>query len=129
MGKDGTYGFYNQDGLLYEGPYSFMFDLTSSLQSLQNGWFGKIFIADLINSSNVVMVKYGKNNSTSTDDNTIFWNPDNTAGGLSYSRGKLYESRPAFIGLGHELAHISDAWFGSFDESPWYIFNNLKSAR
>ena len=82
-------------GELYSGHNAFAFDLTNSLQSLQNGWFGNIFIADLISSNNVVTIKYGKNNSTSVDDDNIFWNPDNTAGGITLILKKYGEIAPS----------------------------------
>ncbi|MBO7609514.1 MAG: hypothetical protein J6S96_04860 [Muribaculaceae bacterium] len=38
MGNEGMYGFYNNLGELYEGPYSYMFDLTAALKEIQNGY-------------------------------------------------------------------------------------------
>ena len=40
MGKDGTFGFYNNADELYDGPDSFVFDLTMALQEIQSGDLG-----------------------------------------------------------------------------------------
>lgn len=32
------------------------------------------------------------------------------------------ETRPAYIGLGHEMAHIQDTWNGTIDNSTWVTF-------
>ena len=126
LGKDGTYGFYNQNGELYNGPNTFAYDLTNSLQILQEGRFGKMFISDIINSENIATICYTKeSNSTLIENNTINWDPDNLDGGISWNFVNGYsKSRPSYIGLGHELAHISDAWFGNYDETFWFKFNN-----
>lgn len=130
LGKDGTYGFYNQNGELYNGPITFVYDLTNSLQILQEGRFGKMFISDIINSENIATICYTKeSNSTLIENNTINWDPDNLDGGISWNFVNGYsKSRPSYIGLGHELAHISDAWFGNYDETFWFKFNNNASS-
>ena len=123
LGEDGTYGFYNCLGELYEGPNSFMFDLTVALQEIQNGKFGKMFISDLINSENVVNVEYTTtSNSFNSSNDTANWNPDSSQGGISKSIISGYStSRPSYIGLGHELAHAADKFYGKFDESTWFL--------
>lgn len=40
---------------------------------------------------------------------TIFWNSSSTSGGLDLSGGT---TRPAYIGLGHEMGHGSDSYQG-----------------
>ncbi len=32
-------------------------------------------------------------------------------------------TRPTYIGLGHELAHIQDTWEGVKDKSEWFSYN------
>jgi len=127
MGEDGIFGFYNQDGEMYEGSNSFVFDLANSLQILQEGRFGKMFISDIMNSDNIATICYNtkESNSTLIENNIINWNPDNLEGGVSWNVVDGYSRyRPPYIGLAHELAHISDAWFGTFDESYWFKFRD-----
>ena len=123
MGNEGMYGFYNNLGELYEGPDSYMFDLTAALQEIQNGEFGEMFISDLINSENVVNVEYTwDSNGFDSNDARVYWNPDSYEGGISQPNINGYSiSRPSYIGLGHELAHAADKFYGKFDESTWFL--------
>ena len=124
-GNDGSYGFYNSLGELYEGPNSFIFDLTVALEEIQNGDFGKIFISDLVNSENVVTVEYTESNGFNPNNNTANWNPDSNEGGISKLGNNGYTtSRPSYIGLGHELGHAADKFYGKYDESTWFLTIN-----
>ena len=124
MGKDGTFGFYNNADELYDDPNSFVFDLTMALQEIQSGDFGKIFISDLINSENIVNVEYLTGpNSFNPNNDTACWNPQSDEGGISMlENGDYSTSRPPYIGLGHELAHAADKFYGKYDESAWFHY-------
>jgi hypothetical protein len=52
----------------------------------------------------------GRENQASPNGRTITWNNSNSNPDFS---------RPGFIGLGHEMAHIQDAWNGTLDMSTW----------
>lgn len=58
-------------------------------------------------------------------NNTIGYDETSTEGGLSYFFTSGYgTSRPQFIALAHEFAHIEDSWRGTFDWSTWYTNKN-----
>jgi len=72
----------------------------------------------------VVNIVSGSNSFKAYDEklkmsNVVRWDPGNTNGGPDAS---MNTNRPAFIGLGHELAHAYDQVSdGRIDYSPWYI--------
>lgn len=49
---------------------------------------------------------------------TIFWNANSTSGGLTIAGNT---NRPAYIGLGHEMGHASDADQGLLHFSSDYV--------
>lgn len=69
------------------------------------------------------VLKSSDKNKADENGEYIKWNPNSTIGGLN----KLgTQERPAFIGLGHEMAHIKDVWNGTYDNSTWFYDDENK---
>ena len=86
------------------------------------GDVGNALVSELINSTNSVEIAQGKANRADVKGTYILWNPNLTTGGLN-EYGTEY--RPAYIGLGHEMAHIQDTWRGTMDQSTWVTVNGI----
>ena len=137
MGDDGLYYFYDSNGQIYYGPDSFMFDLFSALQELQNGETGKALLDELIISPNIVNIKYHNKtiHKDDYDDNEtlidkcsapiVLWNSGLDRGGI-HKDGLWYSNEtPSFITLAHELAHVQDLWRGTINYNTWFVINGL----
>lgn len=122
----------NKDGSDYTGKVKgFLKQAVKALNTLSSkSTEGQSIVNELVGSSNVFTLKNGSNAFKPSDNQksfgnipslqnvssntlpnggsggTIFWNPNNTSGGIN-TLGNT--DRPAFIGLGHELAHARDA--------------------
>ena len=57
-----------------------------------------------------------KRTDNSSGENYILWNPTSTR---SAPQEGSFTLRPAFIGLGHEMAHVKDVWKGTVDRGKW----------
>ena len=125
-GEDGTYGFYNQEGELYQNDdyTDFLMQTSYALGMLQTSSVGYGLISELINSDRILKLNKTTstiNNAADIENDEIFWDPENNEGGYAYFLDdRLSNYRPAFIGLGHELAHIYDSWMGTIDTSEWF---------
>jgi RHS repeat-associated protein len=116
----------NTDGTAYIGKVKgFLRKAVGGLDNLRTGANGNQLVTDIQNSNQTVNIIKGSGNSFSANDvktgmtNVVRWNPGNTQGGPDAA---LNQNRPAFIGLGHELAHSWDQVFdGRIDYSAWYI--------
>ena len=123
---------YNKDGSAYDGKIKgFLKSAINSLNSLNKTKEGASLVVELQNSANNFTIKSNEQNLfkasnirraganlaevQSVTGNTtgskgsggiIFWNANSTNGGLNLE-GKTF--RPPYIGLGHEMAHASDA--------------------
>ena len=116
--KDGRFAFVDKDGNLYTGDDAFVEQLSKALGELRKGSRGRKLVNELANSKtrNVyIHQNYGKNKSD-VGGRFIRWNPSLTRGGID-SQGST--ERPAYIGLGHEMAHIEDIWEGTCDLESW----------
>jgi len=83
------------------------------------GKSGNELISNLQNDSHYAKISKGNNSATGI---SVAWDPNSTSGGLDESGGT---SRPAFIGLAHELAHAWDLLEdGKQDQSEWFIAPN-----
>ncbi|HBO26722.1 MAG TPA: hypothetical protein DD657_07970, partial [Culturomica sp.] len=129
---NGNYGFVNNQGQLYTGDDQFVTKLTIALENLRSGTNGQKLVNNLMNSTNIVEIGRARSNQkNSTDPNGkyiiwdpngkyIIWDPNSTTGGPDQTGNT---TRPPYIGLGHEAAHIQDAWNGTIDRSPWITIN------
>jgi len=115
----------NKDGSAYAGKVKgFLKNAVAGLNRLVSGGEnGKSLVNDIVKSTQTVNIIKGSNSFNAVDKatgmtNVVRWDPSNTQGGPDAS---LNQSRPAFIGLGHELAHADDQVSdGKIDYSPWY---------
>lgn len=124
-GKDvnGNYGFMNNQGQLYTGDDQFVTKLTIALENLRSGTNGQKLVNNLMNSTNIVKIGRARStqkNSADPNGKYIIWDPNSTTGGPDQTGNR---TRPPYIGLGHEAAHIQDAWNGTIDRSPWITIN------
>lgn len=119
-GKDngGREGFLDGGGVLYAGRDTFIARVTDALRVIAHGGeTGRSLIGyleDAPDSTDIVISLM--NGADMTAGAYVFWNPS-SMGGAPDQRGDTV--RPAFIGLAHELAHISDVWHGTINRKPW----------
>jgi RHS repeat-associated protein len=114
----------NTDGSAYSGKVKgFLKQVVKNLDRLSSGGAsGKGLVSDIVNSTQTVNIMKGDNGFKATGDksgltNVVRWSPG-TSGGPDAS---LNQNRPAFIGLGHELAHAQDQVSdGKIDYGKWY---------
>lgn len=119
--QDGSQGagFYDREGNRYGGKTAFVDSLTSALGQLRSGEIGNFLVSKLMESSVGVSVEFDDRNITRGAK--VWWNPYEQSSG-PVADGEC--SREAFIGLGHELAHVLDninktksagVWFYTYD--------------
>jgi len=113
---NGDYGFLDTNGSIYSGNDKFVGQLTTALGGLRDGGtVGSTLISDLVSSTKNVQIAQGSNNAD-PNGTYIKWDPNSTTGGMNQIGT---ENRPAYIGLGHEMAHIQDIWEGTIDNATW----------
>jgi RHS repeat-associated protein len=115
---NGNYGFLDASGNIYSGNDKFVGQLTTALGKLrQGGTAGAGLVNDLMTSTNnTEIVSRAANKADSQNGAYILWNPTGTNGGPDQNGGN---TRPSFIGLGHEMAHIQDVWRGTINNNLW----------
>ena len=122
---------YNADGSAYSGKVKgYLKSVMAGLSNLNATAEGASLVSELQNSTNMFTIKSGDNafvpNSptkaganlsevqavtgnmagSTGSGGTIYWNANSTSGGLDLTGST---SRPAYIGLGHEMGHASDS--------------------
>ena len=117
-----------QDGAEVESneyyPYGGLFSATASTQPYKYGAkeLDRTHGLDLYGSE---ARWYDSLLGRTTTMNIIGYDEFDSEGGLSYFYTSGYgTTRPQYIALAHELAHIEDLWKGSFDTSTWYNSGN-----
>jgi hypothetical protein len=135
---------FNADGSAYSGKVNgYLKSVMGALGNLNATAEGASLVSELQNSTNMFTIQSGKNQFKATSSarasanlaevqavtgntagftgsgGTIYWNANSTSGGLDL---KGSTSRPAYIGLGHEMGHASDAnqgllHYGSMDKN------------
>jgi hypothetical protein len=145
---------YNADGSAYSGKVNgYLKSVMGALGNLNATAEGASLVSELQNSTNMFTIKSGDNgfkaNSISKaganlaevqavtgntagstgSGGTIYWNANSTRGGLDLTGGT---TRPAYIGLGHEMGHASDSnqgllHYGSMDKNGNVIPNSYTS--
>jgi len=116
--SNGNYGFLDASGNIYSGNDKFVGQLTTALGDLrQGGSAGAGLVNDLMTSTNnTEVVSRGVNKADSQNGAYILWNPTGTNGGPDQKGGN---TRPSFIGLGHEMAHVQDVWNVTINNNNW----------
>ena len=122
---------FNADGSAYMGKVKgYLKSAVGALGNLNATTEGSALVSELQNSTNMFTIKSGDNafvpNSptkaganlaevqaatgniagSSGSGGTIYWNANSTSGGLDLTGNT---SRPAYLGLGHEMGHASDS--------------------
>lgn len=105
---------------------SFASDLISDINTIASGKRGNELLSFLENSENSVSIKDSREGFISNITlNMIGYDQTASEGGLSFFYTSGYgTTRPQYIALAHEFAHIEDVWKGSFDTSAWYNSGN-----
>ena len=125
-GRDaqGNYGFLDSSGNLYSGGDRFVVSLTTALTKLRSGTKGLALADDLVNSTNTVQIGKARGSQTNAADPNgkyIIWDPTSSTGGPDQAGNT---TRPSYIGLGHEMAHVQDVWNKTYDASTWTTIGN-----
>ena len=95
-----------ENGEEYKGDDSFVLSALSALGELKKGDCGELIVDELVGSKlNFTLKETTGENYFDHSIKTIFWNSSLTSGGLNENGNN---ERPAFVGLGHELAHAFD---------------------
>ena len=127
--ENGQY-FNRNDNSLYSGRLAnadgtykgFLGKVGGSLGKLESQQFGNELVDAIAKNPTNVLIKRGANKFIAEgQDRTVLWKPGDTSGGIDIN-GKT--KRPAFVGLGHELAHAFDALDGKWDTNPWITVGN-----
>jgi len=121
--NNGITGFVDEKGNLYAGSDPYVNQLTDALSQLERGGdVGKKLVDDIVNATDgngkprsVDMGSYG-DNIADPNGTFIIWNPSKMDSGPD-TKGNT--TRPGFIGLGHEMAHMRDIWAGTNNKSAW----------
>lgn len=92
---------------------------------MNGGEAGNALVAGLAAAQdNVQILQFNSGNSefaTNTPsqfDSYVRWNPNNN--------GVAGNQRPAFVGLGHELAHTRDRFNSTLDSNPWFGYQDAQ---
>jgi len=108
---------YNQDGSEYGGEDEFVLEVMKALNHLGSGEEGKYLVTYLAGHSRSVVIGFGRENKISASGRSLMFDPRNNTSGVDIN-GSTYA--PAYINLGHELAHARDAFKGTINLSMWY---------
>lgn len=113
------YAWQDRHGNTYSGDDKHLGMVTQALQKLQEKPVGEKLVGDLVAGEKTVQIGMGAaNGADAICGEWVTWNPYKTTGSLLNEDGT--QSTPSFIGLGHELAHINDTWYGTNDQTPWF---------
>lgn len=113
---NGNFGFIDSNGQIYSGGDQFVTSLTTALGDLRSGVKGNALVEDLMNSTKTVQIANYSGNKADPNGKYVLWNPASTNGGPDQTGST---TRPAYIGLGHEMGHIQDVWNKTYDASTW----------
>lgn len=70
----------------------------------------------MTSTNSTEIVKRSSNSAEEAKGNYIAWNPTGTT---SAPDTKGSTTRPSFIGLAHEMAHVRDVWNNTIDRNTW----------
>lgn len=119
--RDGDWGFYNDDNILYSGQNEFIIQLSSALKGIMNGGnVGYELVRDLANHANIMTIMQS-DRSGADRNNQVGWNPtgirrDGTSESVPTADGLRNDP---LITLGHELSHVVYNWSGK-NAHTWF---------
>ena len=110
----------DKKGITYNGVDNELNKVTTALKTLQERPIGNELVNQLMNDKEktVQIACTYRNGSDAKNGEWVTWNPNIVRGNFLNEDGT--QERPSFIGLGHELAHISEVWYGSNDQTEWF---------
>ncbi|TFF36206.1 DUF6443 domain-containing protein [Mucilaginibacter psychrotolerans] len=122
---EGSTAYYEKGGEAYKGSDEFIAQISDAICDLQTGEAGAGLVNDVERSSNKVTIfdaqknpnRNNRGNFTRSDGSILQWGVKNLIGG---PMSGWSDARSAFIGLGHELAHVWDIWNGITDGGIWF---------
>lgn len=123
---NGNYGFYNQTGNIYSGTDPFIAQTLAALNSVrQSGVVGQNLVTGLVNNVRGTEIANRASNSADLLGGAyVLWNP---TGNVSAPDQTGSTTRPPYIGLAHELAHVQDIWQGTINNHPWVQVTNSQA--
>jgi len=117
---DGSKAIDATTGLAYKGTDAFIASVSTALSNLNKTETGKELVDFAESQEDKINIQQTVKNGTSEDGLIVGWNPTNNNGGPTENgSNKKNTSRPGFIGLGHELAHVQDIFGGISDLGDW----------
>lgn len=119
-GEEG-YDFYDRNGNKFGYDDPFYGHLKEALGKLCSKTYGSILVNGLIDSPNGIFIKKSLDDHNHIHAKEVEWNPKNEDGGPDTKGGK---KRNAFIGLGHELAHMLDPNVNKFTD-VWLEYDGI----
>ena len=126
---DGFYKLFDKYNKIYiPNRDSYGSNLISDINSIASATNGNDLLTFLVNNeNNVSIISSSDGFFANIANNIIGYDETDSEGGLSYFYTSGYgTTRPQYIALAHELAHIEDLWKGSFDTSTWYNSGNAE---
>jgi hypothetical protein len=102
------------------GEDTFVVRLAQALRQIEDGGpTGKALVDSLRQSPLSLQIAYCSIDEADMDSGTyVHWNPCGTVSAPDQAGGT---HRPPFVGLAHELAHISDVWNGTVNRKTWRV--------
>lgn len=113
--ESGGHGFYNKDGSAYAGGDKFVDQVSSALGRLGLGKEGRQMIDFLSGDAQVVSIGMGISNSYNDKTGEVGFNLNSNSGIPTEGGIGGLAKAPAYISLGHELAHAEDHLKGTLN--------------
>jgi len=129
--QTGGYGFYDNKGGLYSGNDKYLNAVNSALGRLGLGKEGRTLVDRLTASTDAIEIRNttgGNQANFAGRSRSIDWSENNLNGGPD-EKGNT--TRRAFIGLGHEMAHMEDAIYGTMNsrQGTWVNDPTVQDAK
>lgn len=113
----GTNGFIDKNGNIYSGSNNFIKSVSTALNKLESGKTGAELVNYLVTiTNNLEIGKSRRNAADFTSGRFVTWDPEGNSSAVDQTGST---SRPSYIGLGHELAHIQDIWKATISLNTW----------
>ncbi len=124
---DGIYQLFDRNNNIHTpNKGSFGSYLLDDINTIASGKNGNELLSFLENNKNNVSIENSQIGFfTNTSNYIIGYDETASEGGLGYFHTSGYgTTRPQYIALAHEFAHIEDLWKGTIDKSTWYNSGN-----
>lgn len=115
------YGFYNKDGSTYAGGDKFVDQVSSALGRLGLGKEGRQMIDFLSGDAQVVSIGMAKEHKYDDGSYSVGFTQNSGADIPTVGGVNGFAKAPAFISLGHELAHAEDHLKGTLNKNLTWV--------